>query len=384
MQRQIDKIKFPSDWNKTKISSIGKVYKGKGISKSEVIESGLPCIRYGEIYTVYNYKFSDTRSFINNDSASLSQPICFGDILFAGSGETAEEIGKAVTYVGSDVAFAGGDIVILRPNEPKSGLFLGYYLNSNFINQQKAQSGQGHSVVHLYGKNVEVIDLVIPPLHEQQKIATILSKWDETIETQTQLIEAKEKQKRGLMQKLLTGEVRFPGFEEDWETKSLNEILTIGGGRDYKHLGKGEIPVYGTGGYMTSVDQYLIDGETVCIGRKGTIDVPKYFNGKIWTVDTLFYCHSFKHSDAKFIFYLFQSINWKEYNEASGVPSLSKSTIGAIEVRVPIFEEQLKIASVLTTLDDEIQNYKNELDALKLQKKGLMQELLTGKIRVKA
>ena len=75
---------------------------------------------------------------------------------------------------------------------------------------------------------------------------------------------------------------------DDWEVKKLGAVFDIGNGRDYKHLDTGKIPVYGTGGLMTYVNEYLYDGETVCIGRKGTINMPQYHNGKIWTVDTLF------------------------------------------------------------------------------------------------
>jgi type I restriction enzyme, S subunit len=110
----------------------------------------------------------------------------------------------------------------------------------------------------------------------------------------------------------------------DWENRTIGNTLSIGSGRDYKHLSNGSIPVYGTGGYMLSVDDYLYDGESVCIGRKGTIDKPTLLNGKFWTVDTLFYTHSFKSCIPKFIYATFQKIDWKNYNEASGVPSLSK------------------------------------------------------------
>ena len=79
--------------------------------------------------------------------------------------------------------------------------------------------------------------------------------------------------------------LRFPEFKGDWEKKKLGEVLTIGSGRDYKHLENGEVPVFGTGGLMTKVNQFLYDGETVCIGRKGTIDKPMYYNGKTNTAD---------------------------------------------------------------------------------------------------
>lgn len=171
--------------------------------------------------------------------------------------------------------------------------------------------------------------------------------------------------------------LRFPEFNGEWEKKKLGEVLTIGSGRDYKHLGEGEIPVFGTGGLMTKVDDYLYDGETVCIGRKGTIDKPMYFNGKIWTVDTLFYTHSFINSTPKFVYNLFQRVNWKQYNEAGGVPSLSKSTIEQIELVLPSLPEQTKIASFLTAVDEKIQVLKKKHSRLEQYKKGVMQKLFS-------
>jgi len=121
----------------------------------------------------------------------------------------------------------------------------------------------------------------------------------------------------------------------DWEVKELGDILTFGSGRDYKQLQNGEIPVYGTGGVMTYVNEFLYDGESVGIGRKGTIDKPVFLNGKFWTVDTLFYTHQFLNSNPKFIYYKFCLIKWKEYNEASGVPSLNKNTLQKIKISFP-------------------------------------------------
>ena len=83
--------------------------------------------------------------------------------------------------------------------------------------------------------------------------------------------------------------LRFPEFEGEWNLSKISDVLSIGNGRDYKNLAKGDIPVFGTGGYMTSVSDYLYDGETAFIGRKGTINKPYFYKGKFWTVDTLFY-----------------------------------------------------------------------------------------------
>ena len=175
----------------------------------------------------------------------------------------------------------------------------------------------------------------------------------------------------------LIPQLRFPEFvsEGEWEEKKFEELFEIGNGRDYKHLEKGKIPVYGSGGYMLSVNDYLYNGESVCIGRKGTIHRPMFLRGKFWTVDTLFYTHSFKDCSPKFIYYIFQNIDWLKHNEAGGVPSLSKSNLYKIKTSVPKTNEQQKIAACLTSLDEVIAAHSQRLDALKEHKKGLMQNL---------
>lgn len=177
--------------------------------------------------------------------------------------------------------------------------------------------------------------------------------------------------------------LRFSGFSGEWEEKYIGQVLKIGSGKDYKHLDKGNIPVYGTGGLMTMVDDYLYDGDSVCIGRKGTIDKPRLISGKFWTVDTLFYTHSFKNTIPKFIYPIFKKINWKLYNEASGVPSLSKSTIEKIKINLPQKQEQEKIASFLTSIDTKIEQLTKKESLLQEYKKGVMQKIFNQEIRFK-
>lgn len=170
---------------------------------------------------------------------------------------------------------------------------------------------------------------------------------------------------------------------ENWEVKKLGAVFDIGNGRDYKHLNTGKIPVYGTGGLMTYVNEYLYDGETVCIGRKGTINMPQYHNGKIWTVDTLFYTYNFRKTDVKFLYYLTQRIDWNSYNTATGVPSLTSQNISNILVSFPPLHEQHRIASALTSIDNLISSLGKLIEKKKNIKQGAMQQLLTGKTRLK-
>ena len=126
---------------------------------------------------------------------------------------------------------------------------------------------------------------------------------------------------------------------------------------------------------MLSVDQFLHEGESVCIGRKGTIDRPMFLEGKFWTVDTLFFTHSFKNCLPKFIFAIFQQIKWLDHNAAGGIPSLSKTDIQNIKICIPTLPEQQKITDCLGSLDELIVAHRAKLAALQDHKKGLLQQL---------
>lgn len=169
---------------------------------------------------------------------------------------------------------------------------------------------------------------------------------------------------------------------QEWEVKRLGACFSIGHGRDYKHLSNGDIPVYGSGGIICYVGSFLHDGETVCIGRKGSINKPFYYNGPIWTVDTLFYTHSFQSVLPRYVGYLFDSIGWMRYNEATGVPSLTAKTISNIKKAVPPIEEQRKIAEILGMWDEAIEKQSRLIEKLELRKRGLMQRLLIGRTRL--
>ena len=240
-------------------------------------------------------------------------------------------------------------------------------------------TGTGIGAGKLDLPDLKALKISIPTLPEQQKIASFLTAVDEKIQQLTRKATLLEQYKKGVMQQLFSGKLRFKDANGkdygDWEEKKLGEVLKIGNGKDYKHLEKGNIPVFGTGGYMLSVNKFLHSGETVFIGRKGTIDKPFYFKGDFWTVDTLFYTHAFKNSIPKFIYCVFQQINWKLHNEASGVPSLSKSTIEKLKFEFPCLEEQQKIANFLSNIDNKIEGVNQQLAQTQAFKKGLLQRM---------
>jgi type I restriction enzyme S subunit len=140
-----------------------------------------------------------------------------------------------------------------------------------------------------------------------------------------------------------------------WEQRKLGDLVDVGSGMDYKHLSSGNIPVYGTGGYMLSVDKALsYNRDAIGIGRKGTIDKPYILNAPFWTVDTLFYCIPKDGSNLNFVYDLFQRVNWKQKDESTGVPSLSKVAINDTDIMIPSINEQSKIGTFFASIDNVI------------------------------
>lgn len=178
-------------------------------------------------------------------------------------------------------------------------------------------------------------------------------------------------------------ELRFLEFEENWSYKKLKDLLKVHSGRDYKHLEPGEIPVYGTGGYMLSVSDYLSNDDAIGIGRKGTINKPYLLKAPFWTVDTLFYCTPREEVDLYFLLSLFKKINWEKYDESTGVPSLSKVNIEKLKVYSCELEEQRKIGDFFSKLDRQIELEEKKLELLEQQKRGYMQKIFSQELRFK-
>ncbi len=170
--------------------------------------------------------------------------------------------------------------------------------------------------------------------------------------------------------------VRFKGFTDDWEKRKLEDVIDIRSGRDYKHLKEGNIPVYGTGGYMLSVNEALSDDkDAIGIGRKGTIDNPYILRAPFWTVDTLFYAVPREKYDLNFVFDIFQNVNWKAKDESTGVPSLSKTTINAVATLMPEYAEQKKIGEYFSTFDHLITFHQRKCEQTKKLKKYMLQKM---------
>ena len=173
--------------------------------------------------------------------------------------------------------------------------------------------------------------------------------------------------------------LRFKGFTDDWEQRKLKTMVSVNSGKDYKSLEKGNIPVYGTGGYITSVSKSLSNQDAIGLGRKGTINKPYILKAPFWTVDTLFYLTLKPENILTFIYSLIQKINWLKYDESTGLPSLSKKNIENVLVYLTKLDEQQKIGKLIVKLDKLITLQQRKLDLLNQLKNGFLQKMFADK-----
>lgn len=223
---------------------------------------------------------------------------------------------------------------------------------------------------------------MMPSLKEQKKIGVYLNTLDSLITFHQRKYDKLQALKKAYLYEMFPQEGesvpkrRFAGFSGEWEKKKMLEIISVNNGTDYKHLQDGDIPVYGTGGYMCSVNKALSYNEdAIGIGRKGTIDKPYILKAPFWTVDTLFYCIPCKGYNLHFVNDLFQCISWKTLDESTGVPSLSKTIIENVNIRVPSQFEQERIGKFFGNIDKNILKIQNKLQKLKALKQAYLAEM---------
>lgn len=259
-----------------------------------------------------------------------------GDILISASGS----IGRTVVFTGKNEYFQDSNIVWLNHDKHLDNSFL-----KCFYSIVKWAGIEGSTIKRLYNDNILNTAITLPSVEEQQKIGAYFENLDNliTLHQREFAFLCKEKSKK------------FRYIKNAWEQRKLGDVVDVRSGKDYKHLSEGNIPVYGTGGFMLSVNQALsYDEDAIGIGRKGTIDKPYILKAPFWTVDTLFYSIPREKVDLNFAFDVFQNIDWKKKDESTGVPSLSKTAINEIDVLVPQYDEQQPLGQFFNRIDNLI------------------------------
>ena len=377
---------LPSGWQEVKLQECLLEQPKYGMNAPAVkYDNSLPTyIRITDIDEYGNF-INDNKVSVNNENYE-EYILNDNDFLFA---RTGASVGKTYLYNKKDgtLVFAGY-LIKVKPNQNiLNSLFLKYYTQSkrywDFVKITSTRTGQPG----INGKEYANMNIILPPLEEQKRIAEVLSLCDDIIENLTELIEKKEQYKKGVMQRLLSGEVRFKGFTDEWQTVRLGDILSYEQPNNYivkndEYNNKYECPVLTAGktfilGY-TNEKFGIYDKIPVIIFDDFTTET-KYVNFPFKVKSSAIKILSSNKCNLKLIYELIKMIKFN----AESHKRYWISEYQYLEIKIPTsIEEQKKIAGLLSLIDEDIENLKKQLELRKQQKKGLMQRLLTGEVRI--
>ena len=236
----------PEHWEVRRLGQIGRLSKGNGGNKEDEVSLGVPCVRYGDLYTTHTHFILKSRSFVSMAKAEDYTPITFGDVLFAASGETIDEIGESAVNLMQSEACCGGDVILFRSERQVEARYMGYATDCRPAAAQKATMGRGITVKHVYGDQLKYLTLALPPLPEQAAIVRYLDHADRRIRryihAKQKLVKLLEEQKQVLIHRAVTGRVDvrtgrpYPAYKdsgvewlgevpEHWERARLKAFL---------------------------------------------------------------------------------------------------------------------------------------------------------------
>ena len=331
------------------IKDLGKFEHGVGLDKSMLRSEGpIPVIHYGEIYTTYNLKTDKTVSFLGAGTA-VSVSAHHGDVVVCLT-ETANLgfVGKAVAQIcGVDVAVSGdAGVLHLNPDEADA-VFVSHIMDTERFQIQKEKCKRGTTVMHLAISLWQKIKISLPPLQIQREIVAILDKFDTYCNSITAGL-AGELEMRRKQYRYWRDKIFQDLLDEGCGIRKLKDVASIINGRDYKHLGEGDVPVYGSGGVMCSVSEVMYDGPSVLIPRKGSLGNLFYSEGPIWCVDTIF--HTVIDDsivNPKFLYYVIRWRNVEQLGSGGGVPGLTQRMLYKLDIPVPDMARQREIVGIL-------------------------------------
>lgn len=383
----------PNGWRQESLGSLFEFKNGLNTEKDQ----------YGS-----GYKFVNVMDVFKNDILTESKiigrvqvtdsqlegyQIKYGDVLFNRTSETFDEIAMTAVYLDDAIATFGGFVIRGRPTgEDILSNYSPFLFQSKNYRSQAIKLGQGAVRANIGQKDLSKVLVLLPPLPEQKKIAKILSTWDKAITTTEQLLANSQQQKKALMQQLLISKKRLLDkhgvrFSGEWKHGHLSDLgkITKGKALSSKDLIDGNYPVIAGGKSSPYNHRDYTNENVITVSASGAYaGYVAYHPYKLWASDCSVVIAK-ANADITFIYQLMSHMQMKIYSLQSGgaQPHVYPKDLEVLRISIPPIEEQQKIAAVLCTADQEIAALKNKLYALKQEKKALMQQLLTGKRRVK-
>ena len=354
-----------------------EMYRGSGIKRDQVTKEGTPCVRYGEIYTTYNISFDTCASHTKIENVTSPKYFEYGDLLFAITGESVEDIGKTIAYMGDEKCLCGGDIICMKHHQnPK---YLAYALSTPDAIRQKGIGKTKLKVVHTNAPALKAISIPLAPLSEQQSIVDYLDSAFAKIDAMKANAEKRLNEAQALFQASLK---KMLEPKEGWEEKTLPDISeNLDSKRKPVTKGKREAgiyPYYGASGIVDYVSDYIIDDDILLISEDGANLVARStpiafsVSGKVWVNN---HAHILKFQNIYtqyFVEYYFASIKIDEYVTGAAQPKFSQKNMNKLPIWIPSLSEQQSIVATLDSLKSKVDrlqaNYEKisqECDALK-------------------
>lgn len=410
----------PSHWDVRRLSQIGHFSKGKGGSKEDDMTQGIPCVRYGDLYTTHQYFIQSSKSFVSGEKAKEYTPIKFGDVLFAASGETFDEIGKSAVNLLPSKACCGGDVILFRSNRKIGIRYLGYVTDCLAAINQKAMMGRGITVIHIYTNQLKRLGVTLPPVPEQTAIARFLDYAtdciDRYIHTKEKLISLLKEQKQVVIHQAVTGQIDvrtgqpYSGYKDSgiewlgdvpvhWDVTRVKSVFTCLNhrrlplsGMERGAMAEHKYDYYGASGVIDKVDDYLFDDELLLIAEDGANLVLRNLrlviiaSGKFW-VNNHAHILKPKHGCIKYLAELLESLSYLPWISGAAQPKLTQDRLMGIAIAVPPRDEQDQIATYISSstrhLSQVIARAQREVKLLNEYRERLISDVVTGKLDVR-
>ncbi|MGS2872624.1 restriction endonuclease subunit S [Enterobacter huaxiensis] len=379
---------IPKGWSSQKLSSVASIIDCKHRTP-EYVKSGIPLVSPGTIKWGALDLISPVKRVTEEEYRSLMDHCVVeqGDLVMSRN----QSVG-VVSYVDSKKPFVLGQDTVLIKAIHADWRFIYYTLQSDLVQRQIAKSAGGSTFSRINLSDIRALNIKTPAICEQDKISQILTAWDKAISVTESLLANSQQQKKALMQQLLTGKIRLLDengvrFSGEWRNSTLSMFCNIAKGKalSASDLKVGDFPVIAGGKSSPYSHHDYTHENVVTVSASGAYaGYVSYHNYKVWASD----CSVVSAKADNLIDYFYQlllSLQNKIYSLQSGgaQPHIYPKDLNSIPLWVPCIKEQKKIASVLSAADAEISTLEKKLACLKEEKKALMQQLLTGKLRVK-
>ena len=397
----------PGHWAFVQLARIGVFSKGSGGTKDDEVPEGIPCVRYGDLYTTHRSFINQTRSYVSPAKASTYTSIYRGDVLFPTSGETIEEIGKSAVNLMNSQVLCGGDLIVFRPKIPVEPKFAGYALDCPAAQTQKSQMGRGITIMHIYTNQLKYLWLSLPPLTEQRAIVRYLDYVDRRIRRYTsakrKLISLLEEERQAVVNRAVTRgldpnvRLKPSGVEwlgdvpEYWEVRRLKTICGMKSGEGITAESieaVAEYPVYGGNGLRGYASSYTHDGAFALIGRQGALCGNVHIaRGRFWASEHTVVAAPNGGHEINWFGAILTAMNLNQYSIAAAQPGLAVERILNLYLPVPPHFEQRTIAEHLdkatADIDAAIDRARRQVDLVQEYRTRLIADVVTGKLDVR-